>query len=138
MKYVLRKYTLYAGFVIFAVSTAVRQLAPQVLDANITHFAAGIGFGLMVLGAIFAIIFRGGGNPEAAKRKAIEENDERNIRIKEKSGYASWHITAVLLVVMALVFVFTNNPLGYWLSAGAIVLHKLFLLGFTAVYSKKM
>jgi hypothetical protein len=39
---------------------------------------------------------------------------------------------------MALVFVFTNNPLGYWLSAGAAVLHKLLLLGFTAMYNRKM
>jgi len=39
---------------------------------------------------------------------------------------------------MALVFVVTNNPLGYWVTAGVAVLHKLVHLGFTAVYRKKM
>jgi hypothetical protein len=97
-----------------------------------------MGAGLMFLGAIFTIIFRNTNSPETAKHKAIEENDERNIRIKEKAGYASWHTTLILLVIMALVFVFTDNPLGYWLSVGTAVLHKLVLLGFTAIYNKKM
>ena len=139
MKHVIRKYTLIVGIVVFAVSSAIRQLFPQAFDADMIHFVAGMGAGLMFLGVIFAIIFRNSGNsPEAVKRRAIEENDERNIRIKEKAGYASWHTTLILLVIMALVFVFTDNPLGYWLSAGAAVLHKLVLLGFTAMYNKKM
>jgi len=139
MKHVIRKYTLIVGIIVFAVSSAIRQLFPQEFDADMTHFVVGMGVGLMFLGAIFAIIFRNSDNsPEAVKRKSIEENDERNIRIKEKAGYASWHTTLILLVIMALVFVFTDNPLGYWLSAGAAVLHKLVLLGFTAMYKKKM
>jgi len=139
MKHIIRKYTLVVGIIIFAISSAIRQLFPQAFDADMTHFVAGMGAGLMFLGVIFAIIFRNSDNsPEAAKRKTIEENDERNIRIKEKAGYASWHTTLVLLVIMALVFVFIDNPLGYWLSAGAAVLHKLFLMGFTAMYNKKM
>jgi len=139
MKHVIRKYTLIVGIVIFAVSSAIRQLFPQAFDADMTHFVAGMGAGLMFLGVIFAIIFRNSDNsPETVKRRVIEENDERNIRIKEKAGYASWHTTLILLVIMALVFVFTDNPLGYWLSAGTAVLHKLVLLGFTAMYNKKM
>jgi 1,4-dihydroxy-2-naphthoate octaprenyltransferase len=139
MKHIVRKYTLFAGFIVFAVSSAIRQLFPQAFDADMTHFAAGMGAGLMLLGVIFTIIFRNSDNdPEAIKRRAIEENDERNIRIKEKAGYASWHTTLILLVVMTLVFIFTDNPLAYWLSALAAVLHKLFLLGFTAMYNKKM
>jgi len=139
MKHVIRKYTLIVGIIIFAVSSAIRQLFPQAFDADMTHFVAGMGAGLMLLGVIFAIIFRNSDNsPEAIKLKEIEENDERNIRIKEKAGYASWHTTLILLVIMALVFVFTDNPLGYWLSASAAVLHKLLLLGFTAMYNKKM
>jgi len=139
MKHVIRKYTLIVGIVVFAVSSAIRQLFPQAFDADMTHFVAGMGAGLIFLGVIFAIIFRNSDNsPETVKHRVIEENDERNIRIKEKAGYASWHTTLILLVIMALVFVFTDNPLGYWLSAGAAVLHKLILLGFTAMYNKKM
>ena len=139
MKHVIRKYTLIVGIVVFAVSSAIRQLIPQAFDADMTHFVAGMGAGLIFLGVIFAIIFRNSDNsPETVKRRVIEENDERNIRIKEKAGYASWHTTLILLVIMALVFVFTDNPLGYWLSAGTAVLHKLVLLGFTAMYNKKM
>jgi len=139
MKHFIRKYTLIAGAFVFAVSSAIRQFFPQAFDADLTHFVAGMGAGLMLLGVIFAIIFRNSDNsPEAIKRKKIEENDERNIRIKEKAGYASWHTTLILLIIMALVFVFTDNPLGYWMSLGAAVLHKLILLGFTAMYNKKM
>ena len=139
MKHVIRKYTLLVGLVVFAFSSAIRQLFPQTFDADMTHFVAGMGAGLMFLGAVFAIIYRNSDNsPEATKRRIIEENDERNIRIKEKAGYASWNATLILLVIMALIFIFTDNPLGYWLSAGAAVLHKLILLGFTAMYNKKM
>ncbi|MCL2752871.1 MAG: DUF2178 domain-containing protein [Defluviitaleaceae bacterium] len=139
MKHIIRKHTLSVGIVIFAISSATRQLFPQAFDADITHFVAGMGAGLMFVGVIFTIIFRNSNNsPEAIKSRTIEKNDERNIRIREKAGYASWHITLILLVIMALVFVFTNNPLGYWLSAGAAVLHKLFLLGFMSLYNKKM
>jgi len=139
MKHFIRKYTLIVGIIVFAAISAIRQFFPQAFDADMTHFVAGMGAGLTFLGAIFAIIFRNSDNsPEAAKRKSIEENDERNIRIKEKAGYASWHTTLILLVIMALVFFFTGNPLGYWMSLGAAVLHKLILLGFTALYNKRM
>ena len=139
MKYFLRKYTLIIGLVVFGISTAIRQLFPQAFDADMTHFIAGMGAGLMFVGVVFTIIFRNYDNsPEETKRRAIEEKDERHIRIREKAGYASWHITLVLLVLMALVFVLANYPLGYWLSAGAAVMHKVALLVFTSVYNKKM
>jgi len=94
----------------------------------------------MFAGAIYKILFRKNKNssPEAARQLEIDEKDERNIRIKEKAGYASWHTTLIILVVMALIFVFINNPTGYWLAAGALVLHKIMLMIFTSIYNKKM
>jgi len=31
-----------------------------------------------------------------------------------------------------------DYPLGYWLAVGAVVLHKLMLVVFTAVYNRRM
>jgi len=49
MKQILRKYTLYVGLVIFGASTLIRQLFPHAFDADITHFVAGMGAGLILL-----------------------------------------------------------------------------------------
>ena len=141
-RHTLRKYTLPAGFIIFAIASMVRQIfsdSDSVVIVDYFHFIAGLGAGLMFAGEIYKVIFRNEKNsPEAAKQREIEENDERNIRIKEKAGYASWHASLLIFVAMALVFVFMDYPLGYWLSAGAVVLHKIILLIFTSVYNKRM
>lgn len=140
---ILRTYTLPVGFIIFAIASAVRQLFPDADHVVILHyfdFIAGLGVGLMFAGAIYKILFRNNKNnsPEAIRQLEIDEKDERNIRIREKAGYASWHATLIILVVMALVFVFISNPAGYWLTAGALVLHKIILMIFTSTYNKKM
>ena len=138
----LRKYTLPAGFIIFAIASAIRQVfsdSDSVVIVDYFHFIAGLGAGLMFAGAIYKVIFRNDSNsPEAVKQREIDEKDERNIRIREKAGYASWHATLLIFVAMALVFVFMGYPLGYWMSAGAVVLHKAILLIFTSAYNKRM
>ena len=141
-RHTLRKYTLPIGFIIFAIASIVRQIfsdSDSVVIVDYFHFIAGLGAGLMFAGAIYKVIFRNDGNsPEAVKQREIEENDERNIRIKEKAGYASWHASLLISVAMALVFIFIDYPPGYWLSAGAVVLHKIILLIFTSIYNKSM
>jgi uncharacterized membrane protein len=138
----LRKYTLPAGIIIFGITSAVRQIFSESESIVITdyfHFIAGLGAGLIFVGAVYKVIFRNNDNsPEAVRQREIDEKDERNIRIKEKAGYASWHATLLIFVAMALVFIFMDYPLGYWLSAGAVVLHKITLLIFTSIYNKKM
>jgi len=142
VKNIIKKYTLPVGLIIFALASAVRQIfsgSDSVIITDHFHFIAGIGAGLMFLGAAYKVIFRNSDNsPEAVKQREIDENDERNIRIKEKAGYASWYATLLIFVAMALVFIFMDYPLGYWLSAGAVVLHKVILLIFMWVYGKKM
>jgi len=141
-RHTLRKYTLPAGFAIFAIASAVRQIfssSESVVIVDYLQFIVGLGAGLMLAGAVYKIIFRySGDSPEAIRQREIEEKDERNIRIREKAGYSSWHATLLIFVAMALVFIFLDNPLGYWLSAGAVVLHKVILLVFTTAYSKTM
>jgi len=141
-RYTLRKYTLPAGLIIFAIASVIRQVffdSDNVIIVDYFQFITGLGAGLMLAGAVFRIIFRFTDNtPEAVKQREIDENDERNIRIKEKAGYASWYATLLIFIAMALVFIIMDNPLGYWLSAGAVVLHKVILLIFTSIYNKKM
>jgi uncharacterized membrane protein len=142
VRHTLRKYTLPFGIIIFGIASAVRQVfseSESVIIIDYFHFVAGLGAGLMFVGAIYKVIFRNSDNsPEAVKQREIDENDERNIRIKEKAGYASWHATLLIFVAMALIFIIIDYPLGYWLSASAIILHKIILLIFTSVYNKKM
>ena len=138
----IRKYTLPVGFIIFTITSAVRLIfsgSDSVMIEEYFCFFAGVGAGLMFAGAVFKVIFRNDdNNPEAVKQREIDEKDERNIRIREKAGYASWYASLIIFVAMALVFVIMDYPLGYWMSAGAIVLHKVILLIFTSLYNKKM
>ena len=139
MKSIIRSFLLPAGFVLLAVSIAIRQLFSEAIGIeDWSCFISGMGAGLMFVGVIVRIIFKNSDNPEAVKQREIDEKDERNIRIKERAGYASWHATLLIFVVMAVVFIFMNNPIGYWLSAGAVVLHKLILLFFTKIYNTRM
>jgi len=119
------------------VSGVLRQFFSNVAGAYMcSNFISGFGVALILIGVFYA--FRERSNPEAVKQREIDEKDERNIRIKEKAGYATWHVTLLMLVAMAFVFIFMDYVLGFWIVAGAVVFHKLMFVVFSVIYGKRM
>ena len=76
-------------------------------DNRLFEFGAGVGSALVGLGSVGIILIRK--NPKSAKQKDIEEHDERNVRIREKSAYTTFFITLIMLAAAVIVFVVLDN-----------------------------
>ena len=100
-----------------------------------------VGFGSGILGVGAAGLHRERllkNNPELARRQEIEERDERNIRLREKSGYASWYVTTVLLAVMSLLFLILGDRMACLIAIAILFINVASLLLFIWYYNKKM
>ena len=137
----LRPYVFNAGILLFCAGIALRYIFPEaggVLE-SLPHILSGFGAGIMGVGVIF--LFRKRrieADPEKAKQFEIDENDERNIRLKEKAGYAAWHITLFALAALSLTFLILDDRAACLLSLGVLLIHKISLVIFTYAYNKKM
>lgn len=141
MKKQPKSYILYMGIVIFAIGLLLRFLIPesdgawQALPFVLTGFGAGI------IGAGVVNIFRKrmiDNNPEKAKQYEIAEKDERNIRLREKAGYATWYTSLFILAALSLTFVILDYKVACFLSLGALFVHIISLFIYIYIYNKKI
>lgn len=73
------------------------------------------------------------------KQKDIEVNDERNIRIKEKSGYMVSKVMNYIISCLVLVMGFMNvNKLIIIMVVSLLVAELVLYVGFSNYYSKRM
>lgn len=141
MKEQAKSYIFYMGILVFAVGLLLKHLFPasdgalQALPYALTGFGAGI----IGVGVVF--IFRNrmiGNDPQKAKQYEINENDERNIRIREKAGYATWYTTLFLLSAITLTFVVLDYKVASFISLGALLIHSISLYVSIYIYNKKI
>ena len=101
----------------------------------------GFGIALMILGfsnLLSQLIVSKTETEETVKVKRVEENDERNIRIRERAGFRTSQVTLGVLCVCALTSAFANFELYVTLLfAGLILLHGILLVGFSIYYEKR-
>src|SRR5699024_4672573 len=94
-----------------------------------------LGFGSFIQGLLISDIR----SKEIEEFCYIEENDERNIRIKEKSGYMTSKIMNYILCGFVLYLGFVKAPLNYLLPAvGLIIIELLLVIILSNHYSKTM
>ena len=137
MRKVIYNVLFYTGFGYLILSIIFREFANETFNRSILDFLEGFAIAIMLVGVVFLVINRY--SSEGAKRYEIEENDERNIRIKEKAGYLAWYATFGVTAVMCFIFIFILDSLtSAWIAAGAAVLHRIIFEIFKAVYKKKM
>ena len=73
------------------------------------------------------------------KVKRVEENDERNIRIRERAGFRTSQVTLGVLCVCALTSAFANFELYVTLIfVGLILLQGILSVGFQMYYGKRI
>ena len=73
------------------------------------------------------------------KVKRVEENDERNIRIRERTGWRTSQVILGVLCVCALTSAFANFELYVTLIfAGLILLQGILSVGFQMYYGKRI
>ncbi|MCL2545148.1 MAG: DUF2178 domain-containing protein [Clostridia bacterium] len=122
-----------AGALLVAASFAAKYLGAS--DAA-RGFMAGLGCAWVGVGAAGAIIQRL--NPEYAKKMAILQKDERNVLIREKSGYITFLVTLFTLAILAFTFLMLDSDLACALTLAAMAVHVGSFFAAMLVYGKKL
>ena len=128
-----------AGFFAGAVCLLLSGILP--LAEFPAQLLFGFGIALMILGfsnLVSQFVVSKTETEETMKVKRIEENDERNIRIRERAGFRTSQIILGALCICALTSAFANFELYVTLIfAGLILLHGILLVGFSIYYEKR-
>ncbi len=130
----------YLGIVIFAVGMLLQFLFPEAEGAMQSLPLVLTGFGAGIIGVGVANILRKrniDSHPEKARQYEIAEKDERNVRLREKAGYATWYVTLFVLAILSMVLVVLNQYLACFLALGALLIHVIGWFVFMYIYSKR-
>ena len=128
-----------AGFFAGAVCLLLSEILP--LAEFPAQLLFGFGIALMILGfsnLASQFVVSKTEKEETMRVKRVEENDERNIRIRERAGFRTSQVILGVLCVCALTSAFANFELYVTLLfAGLILLHGILLVGFSIYYEKR-
>ena len=128
-----------AGFFSGAVCLLLSGILP--LAEFPAQLLFGFGFALIILGfsnLLSQFVVSKTETEETVKVKRVEENDERNIHIRERAGFRTSQVTLGVLCVCALTSAFANFELYVTLLfVGLILLHGILLVGFSIYYEKR-
>ena len=141
MKKLSKSYIFYIGIIIFAVGLLLKILIPASDGAlhSLPFVLSGFGSGIIGVGVANILRKRTLDNdPQKAKQYEINENDERNIRIREKAGYATWYTTLLMLSVISLTFVVLDYKVVCFISLGALFIHIISLYVYISIYNRKI
>ena len=128
-----------AGFFAGAVCLLLSGILP--LAEFPAQLLFGFGIALMILcfsNLLSQLIVSKTETEDTVKVKRVEENDERNIRIRERAGFRTSQIILGALCICALTSAFANFELYVTLLfVGLILLHGILLVGFSIYYEKR-
>ena len=124
---------LFVGFALFALSNLLKHLGVPFI---VYSFLAGISCALTGIGVIAVFIKRLA--PEYSKKQQIQQKDERNIQIREKSGYASWLVTLFSLMVLEFVFLVIDNDVACMMTIGVMAVQIASFFAALFCYNKKL
>ena len=134
-KKTVTNYTLIicVGLVLIGSGSVMQNLG---IESHIMGFTAGAGCALVGLGAIGLIILHF--HPKSVEQQKIDNKDERNIKIREKSAYGAYAITSIAMGVAILVFVALNNMEACFIITMVLAVHTLSYLILMFVNNKKL
>ena len=141
MKKQPKAYIFYMGIIIFAAGLLLKFIFPEAAGVMQSLPFVMSGFGAGLIGVGISVIFRKKmieNDPEKVRQYEIAEKDERNIRIREKAGYATWYTTLFLLVIISLTLVVLNYTAAGFVALGALLIHAVSFFLYTYLYSKKI
>ena len=128
-----------AGFFAGAVCLFLSETMP--LAEFPAQLLFGFGIALMILGfsnLASQFVVSKTEKEETMKVKRVEENDERNIRIRERAGWRTSQVILGVLCISALTSAFANLELYVTLLlVGLILLQGILSVGFQMYYEKR-
>ncbi len=135
----LRLVVLCAGIAMIAAGILLSIFSQANENGALTGILTGFGAGLTSVSIVRMVNEKKlDKNPELAKAVKINETDERNVRIREKAGYASWYFTMFMLLAIAMVLLVLDYDVGCWIALGAMLLHNIAFFAFQNYYNKKL
>jgi len=113
------------GFLLLAASFLMKHLGVNLIAIC---FVSGVGCAWVGLGVIGIFVKKL--KPESTKKMEIDQKDERNIQIREKSGYVTFLITLFTLMLLEFTFLVLDNALACILTISVMAIHLLsFFIG---------
>ena len=141
MKKQFKCYIICLGIILLVSGFLLKFLFPvsdEILRA-LTFVLIGSGTGIIGAGAAKIIRQRIlDKNPQIAKQYEINENDERNILIREKAGYATWYLTLFMLAIISLIFIILDYKVASFILIGVLLIHCISLFVYSHIFSKKI
>ena len=136
----ITKFYLVIAIIGILLAAAAKLLLSGVWTNTQIGAAIGVGAGLFGFGISKFMVGRWEEkNPEVFKQKIIEEKDERNQMIKNKSQAISGEVIHWALMLGAWISIFFDAPLWITLAFVGVFLLKTALdIVFTAYYQKRM
>ena len=141
MKKQSRSYVFYMGIIIFVVGLLLKFFvtASEGVLSTLPFVLSGFGAGSIGVGVVNIINKRMlDNNPQKAKQYEINENDERNIRLREKAGYATWYTTLLMLAAITMTFLILDYKVACFVLLGALFIHIISLFVYINIYNKKI
>jgi uncharacterized membrane protein len=132
-------------FILFICMGAVLMIAGAVagyytqdndLGGRIFGFGAGFGSAVVAVGSVSLILARR--KPNAERQREIDEKDERNIKIRERSAYGTYFVTMFSLSIATFVFVCLGSWLACLIALGLLFIHCISYLMFIYLNGKKL
>ncbi|MFA7076120.1 MAG: DUF2178 domain-containing protein [Candidatus Izemoplasmatales bacterium] len=141
MKKNLGSYVFYLGLGVFVIGIILQIFGAdnEGTMESLSNVLKGFGAGIIAVGV--ANIIRKKlleKNPQKAKLYEINENDERNIRIREKAGCATWYSTVFILAAISMTFVVLDYHVPGYISIGALFIHVGSMFVYMYIYNKKI
>ncbi|MDR0293155.1 MAG: hypothetical protein LBH95_03270 [Oscillospiraceae bacterium] len=102
---------------------------------KVPYVMVGCGSGIASVGLVYMSRYK---NPQKAKEYEINEKDERNVRLREKAGYATWYVTQIVLMATVFTFLILDYVVPCWIAIGGLFIHNVSFFAAIAAYDKKM
>lgn len=141
MKKSTGSWVFFAGIALFIIGVLMGILIPDAQGIMKTMPFVFIGFGAGIIAVGVVNIF----NDRMRKKDTgkyreyeIAEKDERNIRLREKAGYATWFVTLFVLAALVLTLVILQQYLACYLAIGALFIHVISQLVAINAYNKRI
>lgn len=141
MKKQQKSYIFYMGILIFVIAILLIILMPNAEGplGVLPYVLCGFGLGIIGVSVVCTIRMRKiKQDPKKARQYEIAEKDERNIRLREKAGYASWIISLFVMAILSMVFIIFDYKIACLLAIIALFIHVISLFVFIAIYDKKI
>lgn len=136
-----KKYTLLAwGVTILGIALVIISRTGITESDQLNGICIGIGAALSVLGIgnlAGKYVTNGVETPEILKASLREENDERNIRVRERAGWNASRITTYLLCFLALASALINLELYITISLVLLIILEFSLTAGSLIYYEK-